>query len=102
MEFYVVMFHLNFNNSSIRSFSKKTHSQKLYIFQLPGTIISILNIGININKKGKQPNLMKITLCVEENKIECKESGSDIKAIYQIPHFDIRKQRKKKSSVERN
>ena len=27
---------------------------------------------------------MKITLCVEENKIECKESGSDIKAIYQF------------------
>ena len=26
--------------------------------------------------------------------IECKESGSDIKAIYQIPHFDLRKQRK--------
>ena len=24
---------------------------------------------------------MKITLCVEENKITCKESGSDIKAI---------------------
>ena len=38
---------------------------------------------------------MKITLCIEENKIECKESGSDIKAIYQIPHFDRRKQRKK-------
>ena len=38
---------------------------------------------------------MKTTLCVEENKIECKESGSDIKAIYQIPHFDLRKQRKK-------
>ena len=38
---------------------------------------------------------MKITLCVEENKIECKESGSDIKAIYQIPHFGLRKQRKK-------
>ena len=38
---------------------------------------------------------MKITLCVEENKIECKKSGSDIKAIYQIPHFDLRKQRKK-------
>ena len=37
---------------------------------------------------------MKITLCVEENKIECKESGSDIKAIYQIPYFDLRKQRK--------
>ena len=34
---------------------------------------------------------MKITLCVEENKIECKESGSDIKGIYQIPHFDLRK-----------
>ena len=32
---------------------------------------------------------MKITLCVKENKIECKESGNDIKAIYQIPHFDI-------------
>ena len=32
------------------------------------------------------------------------ESGSDIKAIYQIPHFSLRKQRKnlKKSSVERN
>ena len=48
---------------------------------------------------------MKITLCAEENKIECKESGSDIKAIYQIPHFDLRKQRKnkkKKSSVEGN
>ena len=47
---------------------------------------------------------MKITLCVEENKIECKESGNDIKAIYQIPHFDLRKQRKneKNSSVERN
>ena len=38
---------------------------------------------------------MKITLCVEENKIECKESGSDIKAIYQILHFDLRKQREK-------
>ena len=37
---------------------------------------------------------MKITLCVEENKIECKESGSDIKAIYQIPHFDLKKQKK--------
>ena len=37
---------------------------------------------------------MKITLCDQENKIECKESGSDIKAIYQIPHFDLRKQRK--------
>ena len=57
-----------------------------------------------MNKKGKQPNLMKITLCVEENKIQCKESGSDIKAIYQSPHFDLRKQTKKKknSSVERN
>ena len=43
---------------------------------------------------------MKITLCVAENKIECKESGSGIKAIYQIPNFDLRKQRK--SSVERN
>ena len=49
---------------------------------------------MEINKKGKQPNLMKITLCVEENKIECKESGSDIKAIYQISHFDLRKHRK--------
>ena len=39
---------------------------------------------------------MKITLCVEENKLECKESGSDIKAIYQIPHFDLRKQRRNK------
>ena len=38
---------------------------------------------------------MKITLCVEENKIEYKESGSDIKAIYQIPHFDLRKQRER-------
>ena len=38
---------------------------------------------------------MKITVCVEENKIECKESGSDIKAIYQIPHFDLRKQRER-------
>ena len=47
-----------------------------------------------MNKKGKQPTLMKIILCVEENKIECKESGSDIKAIYQIPRFDFRKQRK--------
>ena len=47
-----------------------------------------------MNKKGKQPNLMKITLCVEENKIKCKESGSDIKVIYQILHFDLRKQRK--------
>ena len=47
---------------------------------------------------------MKITLCVEEDKIECKENGSDIKAIYQIPHFDLRKREKKfkKSSVERN
>ena len=41
---------------------------------------------------------MKITLCVEENKIECKDNGSDIKAIYQIRHFDIRKQRKDKKS----
>ena len=40
---------------------------------------------------------MKITLCVEENKIECKESKSDIKAIYQIPHVDLRKQRKSKN-----
>ena len=38
---------------------------------------------------------MKITLCVEENKIECKDHGSGIKAIYQIPHFDLRKQQKK-------
>ena len=38
---------------------------------------------------------MKITLCVEENKIECKESGSDSKAIYQIPHFDLRKEKLK-------
>ena len=32
------------------------------------------------------------------------ESGSDIKVIYQIPHFNLRKRRKnkKKSSVERN
>ena len=44
---------------------------------------------------------MKITLCVEENKIECKESGCDIKAIYQIPHFDLRKQREKKSHLLR-
>ena len=46
---------------------------------------------------------MKITLYVEENKIECKESGCDIKAIYQIPHFDLRKQRKnpKKSHLLR-
>ena len=50
---------------------------------------------LNKDKKGMQQNLMKITLCVEKNKIECKESGSDIKAMYQIPHFDIRKQRKK-------
>ena len=41
---------------------------------------------------------MKITLYVEENKIECKESGSNIKAIYQIPHFDLRKERKNKKS----
>ena len=41
---------------------------------------------------------MKITLGVEENKIECKESGSDIKAIYQIPHFDLREQKKIKKS----
>ena len=41
---------------------------------------------------------MKITLCVEANKIECKESASDIKAIYQIPHFDLRKHRKNKKS----
>ena len=39
---------------------------------------------------------MEITLCVEENKIECKESGSEIKAIYQIPHFALRKQTKNK------
>ena len=38
---------------------------------------------------------MKITLCVEENKTECKNRGSDIKTIYQIPHFDLRKQQKK-------
>ena len=46
---------------------------------------------------------MKITLCVEENKIECKDSESDIKAIYQIPHFDVRKQSKnfKKSNLLR-
>ena len=37
---------------------------------------------------------MNITLYVEENKIECKESGSDIKAIYQMLHFDLRKQKK--------
>ena len=30
---------------------------------------------------------MKITLFVEENKIECKESESDIKAIYQNSSF---------------
>ena len=30
--------------------------------------------------------------------IEFKESGSDIKAIYQILHFDIRKQRNNKKS----
>ena len=36
--------------------------------------------------------------------IEYKESGSGIKAIYQIPHFDLRKQRKnlKKSFVVKN
>ena len=44
---------------------------------------------------------MKITLCVEENKIECKESGSDIKAIYQIPHFDLRKQKNLKKYLLR-
>ena len=38
---------------------------------------------------------MKITLCVEENKIECKESGSDIKAIYQIPHLTSENRGKK-------
>ena len=32
-------------------------------------------------------------------KIACKESGSDIKAIYQIPHFDLRKQRKNQQIV---
>ena len=37
---------------------------------------------------------MKITLCIEENKIECKDRGSGIKAIYQIPQFDLRKQQK--------
>ena len=42
---------------------------------------------------------MKITLCDEENKLECKESGSDIKAIYQIPHFDFRKQRRNKKGI---
>ena len=65
---------------------------------------TITEYWIKINKKGKQSNLIKITLCVEENKIECKESGSDIKAIYQIPHFDHRKQRKnqEKSSIEKN
>ena len=41
---------------------------------------------------------MKITLCVEENKIECKGSGNDIKVIYQIPHFGLRKQRKNKKN----
>ena len=41
---------------------------------------------------------MKITLCVEEDKIECKKSGSEIKAICQIPHFDFRKQRKSQKS----
>ena len=50
---------------------------------------------MKINKKDTQPNLMKITLCIEENKTECKESGSDIKAIYQNLYFDLRKQRKK-------
>ena len=46
---------------------------------------------------------MEITLCVEDNKIEFMESGSDIKAIYQIPHFVLRKQRKnpKKSHLLR-
>ena len=39
---------------------------------------------------------MKVILCVEENKIECMESGSEIKAIYHIPHFDLRKERKNK------
>ena len=37
-------------------------------------------------------------------RIECKESGGDIKAIYQIPHFDLRKQRenlKKKTHLLR-
>ena len=33
--------------------------------------------------------------------IECNESGSGIKAIYQIPNFDLRKERKKKLSAER-
>ena len=42
---------------------------------------------------------MKITLGVEENKIECKESGSDIKAIYQISHFDFREQKKIKKVI---
>ena len=41
---------------------------------------------------------MKSTLCIEKNIIECKESISDIKAIYQIPHFDLRIQRKNKKS----
>ena len=31
--------------------------------------------------------------------VECKESGNDIKAIYQIPHFDLRKQRKNPKKV---
>ena len=30
--------------------------------------------------------------------IECKDSESDFKTIYQIPHFDLRKQRKNKKS----
>ena len=42
---------------------------------------------------------MKITLCVGENKIECKESGSDIKAIYQISHFDLKKTEKNPPST---
>ena len=41
---------------------------------------------------------MKCTLCIEKDKIECKEIRSDIKAIYQIPHFDLRMQRKNKKS----
>ena len=45
---------------------------------------------------------MKITLCVEGNKIECKEGGSDIKTIYQIPHFDLRKPGKKKLKESKN
>ena len=36
---------------------------------------------------------MKSTLCIEKNIFECRESISDIKAIYQIPHFDLRIQR---------